>query len=74
MENTIYHNYQRITIQESPNSVAAGRLPRSKDVVLTADLCDVCKPGDEVVSLGFLFYVYLIDGRGLHMLIIDVMT
>ncbi|VDK83922.1 unnamed protein product [Litomosoides sigmodontis] len=49
MENTIYHNYQRITIQESPNSVAAGRLPRSKDVILTADLCDVCKPGDEVL-------------------------
>lgn len=56
MENTIYHNYQRITIQESPNSVAAGRLPRSKDVVLTADLCDACKPGDEVVSLGVLNY------------------
>ncbi|CAG9532155.1 unnamed protein product [Cercopithifilaria johnstoni] len=52
MENTIYHNYQRITIQESPNSVAAGRLPRSKDVVLTADLCDACKPGDEVELTG----------------------
>ncbi|MCP9264032.1 DNA helicase [Dirofilaria immitis] len=52
MENTIYHNYQRITIQESPNSVAAGRLPRSKDVILTADLCDACKPGDEVELTG----------------------
>ncbi|KAL3995080.1 MCM2/3/5 family protein [Acanthocheilonema viteae] len=52
MENTIYHNYQRITIQESPNNVAAGRLPRSKDVVLTADLCDACKPGDEVELTG----------------------
>uniref|UniRef100_A0A915PJC1 DNA replication licensing factor MCM2 n=1 Tax=Setaria digitata TaxID=48799 RepID=A0A915PJC1_9BILA len=52
MENTVYHNYQRITVQESPNSVAAGRLPRSKDVVLTADLCDACRPGDEVELTG----------------------
>jgi len=47
---TIYHNYQRITIQESPNLVAAGRLPRSKEVILLGDLCDSCKPGDEIVG------------------------
>ena len=41
---------QRISIQESPTSVAAGRLPRSKEVILMADLCDSCKPGDEIVS------------------------
>lgn len=50
VEKTVYHNYQRITIQESPNLVAAGRLPRSKDVVLLGDLCDSCKPGDVIVS------------------------
>uniref|UniRef100_A0A914N5Y3 Minichromosome maintenance protein 2 n=1 Tax=Meloidogyne incognita TaxID=6306 RepID=A0A914N5Y3_MELIC len=49
-EETIYHNYQRITIQESPNLVAAGRLPRSKEVILLGDLCDSCKPGDEIVG------------------------
>ncbi|KAI6217532.1 DNA replication licensing factor MCM2 [Aphelenchoides besseyi] len=49
---TIYHNYQRITIQESPNLVAAGRLPRSKDVILTGDLCDSCKPGDIIELTG----------------------
>ncbi|VDN02902.1 unnamed protein product [Thelazia callipaeda] len=52
MENTVYHNYQRVTIQETPNNVAAGRLPRSKEVVLTNDLCDACKPGDEVEVTG----------------------
>ncbi|CAJ0959566.1 unnamed protein product, partial [Mesorhabditis belari] len=52
MENTIYQNFQRIVIQESPNKVAAGRLPRSKDVVLLGDLCDSCKPGDEIDITG----------------------
>ncbi|KJH48629.1 MCM2/3/5 family protein [Dictyocaulus viviparus] len=52
VENTIYHNYQRITIQESPNKVAAGRLPRSKDCILLGDLCDTCKPGDEIEVTG----------------------
>ena len=47
---TIYQNYQRITIQESPGKVAAGRLPRSKDAILLADLVDSCRPGDEIVS------------------------
>lgn len=46
---TIYQNYQRIRIQESPGKVAAGRLPRSKDAILLADLVDSCKPGDEIV-------------------------
>ena len=49
MEQTVYSNYQRITLQESPGKVPAGRLPRSKDVILMGDLCDSCKPGDEIV-------------------------
>ena len=38
-----------MTIQESPGKVAAGRLPRSKETILLADLVDSCKPGDEIV-------------------------
>lgn len=48
MEQTVYRNYQRVTIQESPNRISAGRIPRSKDCILLADLVDRCKPGDEV--------------------------
>ncbi|MEQ2310845.1 MCM DNA helicase complex subunit [Ameca splendens] len=52
MEETVYQNYQRISIQESPGKVAAGRLPRSKDAILLADLVDCCKPGDEIELTG----------------------
>ena len=48
---TLYKNYQRITLQESPGKVPAGRLPRSKDAILLDDLVDNCKPGDEIVSI-----------------------
>jgi DNA replication licensing factor MCM2 len=52
MEETLYKNYQRITMQESPGKVPAGRLPRSKDAILLGDLCDTCKPGDEIELTG----------------------
>lgn len=47
-QNTIYRNYQRLTLQESPGTVPAGRLPRHREVILLADLIDSAKPGDEV--------------------------
>ncbi|XP_061187853.1 DNA replication licensing factor mcm2-like [Saccostrea echinata] len=52
MEQTVYKNYQRMTIQESPGTVPAGRLPRSKDAILLDDLVDMCKPGDEIELTG----------------------
>ncbi len=46
---TLYRNYQRISIQESPGTVPPGRIPRSKEILLLGDLCDTCRPGDELV-------------------------
>ncbi|KAF4522245.1 hypothetical protein B566_EDAN009089 [Ephemera danica] len=43
-----FRNYQKIVIQESPARIPPGRVPRSKDCILLGDLCDRCKPGDEV--------------------------
>eukprot|EP00808_Paulinella_micropora_P010771 g2105.t1 len=48
MEHTIYQNYQKITLQESPGSVPAGRVPRQKDVILLHDLIDQVSPGEEI--------------------------
>lgn len=46
---TVYRNYQRLTLQESPGSVPPGRLPRHREVVLLWDLIDTAKPGEEIV-------------------------
>lgn len=51
-ERTVYRNYQKLTLQESPGSVPAGRLPRQREVILLADLIDTAKPGDEIEVVG----------------------
>ncbi|KAJ3865653.1 MCM-domain-containing protein [Lentinula novae-zelandiae] len=51
-EQTVYRNYQRMTLQESPGSVPAGRLPRHREVIVLWDLVDSAKPGEEVEITG----------------------
>lgn len=52
IEQTVYRNYQKVTLQESPGSVPPGRLPRSKEVILLNDLVDIVRPGDEIEVTG----------------------
>ena len=49
---TIYRNYQKLTLQESPGTVPAGRLPRHREVILLWDLIDSAKPGEEIEITG----------------------
>ncbi|KAK5994897.1 DNA replication licensing factor mcm2 [Cladobotryum mycophilum] len=51
-EKTVYRNYQRLTLQESPGTVPAGRLPRQREVILLWDLIDRAKPGEEIEVTG----------------------
>lgn len=51
-EKTIYRNYQTMVLQEAPGTVPAGRLPRSRKIVLLWDLVDSAKPGEEVEITG----------------------
>ncbi|EEA06435.1 DNA replication licencing factor MCM2, putative [Cryptosporidium muris RN66] len=51
-EKTIYENYQKLVIQESPGSVPAGRIPRSREIIVTGDLVDSVCPGEEVILTG----------------------
>lgn len=49
---TEFRNHQTIALQESPGKVPPGRLPRSLEVILTQDLIDRAKPGEEVDVTG----------------------
>jgi DNA replication licensing factor MCM2 len=49
---TVYKNYQKITMQESPGTVPPGRIPRHKEIILTNDSVDSVRPGDEVEVTG----------------------
>lgn len=58
---TTYEDFQRITVQEPPNSVVSGQLPEKKEVLLTGDLIDKVKPGDMIVVCGVYCHIY--DGK-----------
>lgn len=60
-ERTVYRNYQKLTLQESPGTVPAGRLPRHREVILLADLIDTAKPGEEIEVTGIYRNSY--DGQ-----------
>jgi DNA replication licensing factor MCM2 len=49
---TEYRNHQTLVLQEPPGKVPPGRLPRSLEVVLTHDLIDLAKPGEEIDVTG----------------------
>lgn len=43
---------QVITLQEAPGSVLPGRMPRSVEVILSDDLVDSVRPGDQCSIVG----------------------
>lgn len=50
----VCREYQEIKIQEKIQNLDVGSIPRSLLVVLTDDLADTAKPGDDVSITGFL--------------------
>jgi DNA replication licensing factor MCM2 len=53
-----YRNYQRVNLQETPGSVPPGRVPRTKEIILTNDLIDAARPGEEVEITGIYSHTY----------------
>jgi len=49
-----YIDWQKIVIQEKPEDLPPGQLPRSLEAILIDDLVDTVKPGDRVVAIGVL--------------------
>jgi DNA replication licensing factor MCM2 len=57
-QQSVFRNYQKLTLQESPGSVPAGRIPRQKDVILLHDLIDTISPGELVEITGVFKHTY----------------
>jgi len=57
-------DWQKITIQETPEELPAGRIPRSIDGILIKDLVDKVRPGDRVKIMGVFKSLPLRNAKG----------
>lgn len=53
-EESVFVDWQKITIQEKPEDLPPGQMPRSVSVLLKNDLVDTVRPGDRVSVVGVL--------------------
>jgi replicative DNA helicase Mcm len=53
-EKSTFVDWQKVRVQESPEELPPGQMPRSLDVILQGDIVDVSRPGDLVRISGIL--------------------
>ncbi|MEM0320362.1 MAG: minichromosome maintenance protein MCM, partial [Candidatus Nezhaarchaeales archaeon] len=53
-ENSLFMDVQTLVVQERPEDVPPGQLPRSIEVFVTDDLVDKARPGDRVIVSGIV--------------------
>jgi replicative DNA helicase Mcm len=54
LEKSRFIDWQKVRIQERPEELPAGQMPRSVDAVLMGDIVDISRPGDMVKITGLL--------------------
>ncbi len=54
LEKSRFIDWQKVRIQESPEELPPGQMPRSVDVILKGDIVDISRPGDMVKISGLL--------------------
>lgn len=51
---SVFEDWQRVRIQESPEELPPGQMPRSLDITFRGDVVDISRPGDMVKITGIL--------------------
>ncbi len=51
---SVFEDWQKVRIQESPEELPPGQMPRSIDVTFRGDIVDISRPGDMVKITGIL--------------------
>jgi replicative DNA helicase Mcm len=54
LEKSKFVDWQKVVVQERPEEIPPGQIPRSIEVVLTGDLVDSARPGDRALITGVL--------------------
>nr|MDO8079706.1 minichromosome maintenance protein MCM [Candidatus Freyarchaeota archaeon] len=54
IEESKFIDWQKIRIQEKPEELPPGQLPRSLDAILIDDVVDIARPGDRITLAGIL--------------------
>lgn len=54
VEESTFIDWQKIRMQEKPEDLPPGQLPRGIDAIITDDIVDVARPGDRVTLVGIL--------------------
>ncbi|KAH8065826.1 hypothetical protein JL722_209 [Aureococcus anophagefferens] len=54
MERSRFADWQRVRLQEAPDEIPAGSLPRSMDVLVRDEMVEQVKAGDKIVATGCL--------------------
>ncbi len=54
LEKSKFLDWQKIVVQERPEEIPPGQIPRSIEVILTGDLVDSARPGDRSLITGIL--------------------
>ena len=68
---SVFIDSQRITIQERPEELPAGQLPRSVNIELKDDVVDIARPGDRISITGTLGLLRK-QGRGGTLRVFDL--
>lgn len=73
IKNSIFMNSQELRIQERPEDLPPGQLPRSIDISVVEDLVDVARPGDRVSITGILRALQEISSKGSRLRTFDIL-